>query len=58
MSRTDTAPTLRRNQPFSPLKPKAWKGTTANPASSSRYRRTSSLVRKPRFPIRSNFTDR
>src|SRR5439155_6802046 len=58
ISRTDTAPTLRRNQPFSPLNPKAWNGTTANPASSSKYRRTSSFVRKPRLPIKSNFTDR
>src|SRR6202023_1891741 len=57
-SRTDTAPTLSRNHPFSPLNPKAWNGTIANPASSSRYFRTWSFVRKPRLPIRSNCTER
>ena len=36
MSRSETAPTLRRNQPVSPSRPNAWKGTTANPASRRR----------------------
>src|SRR5262249_44792322 len=32
MSAIETAPTERRNQPFSSLRPKAWNGTIASPA--------------------------
>jgi hypothetical protein len=36
ISSRETAPTERRNQPVSAARPKAWKGTTATPAASSR----------------------
>jgi hypothetical protein len=50
------APTERRNQPLSSRVPKAWKGTIAKPASSSRYLRMPRLL--PKRSIRSKCTAR
>ena len=45
ISSSETAPTEMRNQPLSSSRPKAWNGTTAKPAASSRSLRVASFVR-------------